>query len=121
MSSAAASASAGGSSRAERDPARVEHGLRRVSRSCSAMNDDAERDEPVDQVQPRQLLAEQEQDGAVDRLDHDERLARAQQRPERAAQLAAVPAPRAQRPGREVDRDQRHAEHDVQRGHPSEP
>ena len=109
MSSAACSASSGSSSRADDTPRWSRIACAEVTCSCSAMKCDAERDEAVDQVQARQLLAEQEQYGAVDHLDHDERLAGAQQRPERAAVLVAAPLVGAEQAGREVD------DHDARR------
>jgi hypothetical protein len=71
----------------------------------------------VDEVQRRQVLARQEQRAAEQRLDRDERLTRAQQGPEAARVALLPPGPGAPRAGREVDRDQRRAERDVDGGH----
>jgi hypothetical protein len=64
-------------------------------------------------VQLRQVVAERDQHAAVGGLQRHERLAGAQQRPERAQRAVAPPRPRAEQPGHEVDPDERCAERRV--------
>ena len=78
---------------------------------------DAERHEPVDEVQGRQVAPHEDEHEALRGLHRDERLSDAQRHPERAARRLPPPAPAAVEARREVDRDERRAEDDVEGGH----